>query len=259
MQKRPSIPETSLYGKIFRRNNLFPTYSHHVFSSGVQVSEEWAKVREEQFSKDRSAWLNFRLATYENAAKISSTLTLLKVLDFKQFKNIGAIGDSPFIQSVCISDFLQIQNLDGTPAKFLLTDFESTSVAFGRKLALENVDFIEFDLNSDSLALFEKCQVILMWGVDCVVEDSTLVKLFSFCRENKIKLVVGSINVEKLRFNWKRILGLTAVLNWVLGRDFGKLHAHLRTEKYFKRLAAHNRLPIQTLFSDEIYRVYLLG
>lgn len=259
MHKRVLISETSFYGRFFKWNNLFPTYSHSVSSGGVQTSDEWKTVREKQFSTSRNQLLNFRLTTYENYRKIGSALTLMRVLDLRDFERIGAIGDSPFVQSICLSDVFKAQHTDYLPRRFLLTDFEEASIDYGKKLGLEGFEFHKFDLINDELTLFEGCQLLLMWGVDCVVEDSTLVKLFEYCRKNNVKLVVASINVESLRRNWMRFLGITHIRSMILGRNFGNLHAFLRSEKYFGRLAATAQVRFATLFSDEIYRVYLVG
>jgi hypothetical protein len=104
------IPRTSIFGSWFRYNNLFPTYSPNITSAGVQNSDDWAQVRENQLTRSVSPQTNFRLAMYQDYKKIGSALNLLGVFDFSIVSNIGAIGDAPFIHSLVIKDNLSIKN-----------------------------------------------------------------------------------------------------------------------------------------------------
>lgn len=254
---RIDIPRTSTFGSYFRYNNLFPTYSPNVSSVGIQNSDDWARVRENQLTRSVTPQTNLRLAMYENYKKIGSALNLLEVFDFSDVSNIGAIGDAPFIHSLVIKDILSIENRN--PIKLLLTDFESVSVEFGNRLDLKDTDFVKFDLNQDSLDLLLECDLILMWGVDCYVEDSTLLRLFDFCHSKKKTLILGSINCEDIKFNWKRILLLSNLKNKILKHNLGKLHAFYRTQKYFERLCLSGNVKSEVLFADDIYRVFRMN
>ena len=256
--------KTSLFNGFFRRNNMFPTYSKNTATEGIQTAEEWGNIRKAELYIYNDIDVVLRINLYRNQKKIASAINLFEVFDFSKIRCIGSIGDSPFIHSIVIHDYLnqkleQDTKDDKVSMKFLLTDFESISLDYGRKLGLVNTEFAKFDLNTDDLRLFTNCNLILMWGVDCVVEDSTLLKLFKFCAENNTTLIIGSINVEFLKFNWKRFLGLILILDRVLQRNNGFLHAYLRTQKYFKKLSQLAMVECQVLFADEVYRVYKIN
>lgn len=254
---RIDIPGTSIFGSWFQYNNLFPTYSPNISTPGIQNSDDWARVRENQLTRSVSPDINIRLAIYQDYKKIGSALNLLEVFDFSNVKNIGAIGDAPFIHSLVIKDNCSILNRN--PVKFLLTDFESVSVDFGNRLDIKDTDFVKFDLNSDSLDLFLESDLILMWGVDCIVEDSTLLRLFDFCHTNRKLLILGSINCEDIKFNWKRYMLLSNLKNRILRRNLGNLHAFYRTQKYFERLCLSGNVKCEVLLADDIYRVFRIN
>ena len=107
--------------------------------------------------------------------------------------------------------------------------------------------------------MFIECGIILMWGVDYVVEDSTLLKLFNFCQKNKKILILASINIENRKFSWKRIFLLTYLKKLILNRDYGNLHGYLRSQKYFERLCTSMSLKCEVLFADEAYRVFRIN
>jgi hypothetical protein len=98
-----------------------------------------------------------------------------------------------------------------------------------------------------------------MWGVDPCVEDSTLLRLFDFCRTNRKTLILGSINCEDIKFSWKRYLLLSNLKSKILNRNLGKLHAFYRTQKYFKRLCLSGKVKCEVLFADDIYRVFKIN
>ncbi len=257
-QNRINVKRTSIFSWYFCFHNLFPSYTNATDTEGVQNSYEWSQDREKQFAKSPDLDINFRFTFYENLNKIKSALRLLESFDFPKNGKIGTIGDSPFVQSIVINDYLNsgFVGETGRGVDFLLTEFETVSLMYGEKLKLKNTEFAEFNLNSDSLELFIDCDIILMWGVDCVVEDSKLLKLFEFCRRNKKILVIASINVERLKFSWKRILLLRALKKTILNPRLGNLHAFLRSQKYFERLCSSVGLKCKVLFADETYRVF---
>lgn len=252
---RVNIPGTSIFDKRFCYNNLFPSYSPNTASEGIQNSDEWAQVRKNELTKARHPQTNLRLLMYQEYRKIQSALNLLRKFDFSNVSKIGAIGDAPFIQSIVVIDKISSEK----KISFLLTDFESISINFGKQLGLDNVNFAKFDLNSDSLDLFLECDVILMWGVDCLVEDATLLRLFDFCVKKKIALIIASINCEDQKLNWKRILRLQKLKHKFSKRKFGNLHAYYRTQKYFERLCLSLNVKSQVLFVDRIYRVFRIN
>jgi hypothetical protein len=101
-----NIKQTSIFSKFFCFHNLFPSYTHATTEEGVQNSDEWSSEREKQLSINLDIDQTFRLTLYENLSKVKSTQRLLNSFDFSKYVKIGAIGDSPFVQSIVINDYL---------------------------------------------------------------------------------------------------------------------------------------------------------
>jgi len=136
---------------------------------GVYSAEETgiARQQRDEYFRDpsdatymRGLWSRF--VGPAGAAELASRL------DFRQFKKLGDIGGVPFYQAVVIlSRFPHLSAL--------LTDYDAMAIdALRRVPLLSSRELAVFDVKRDDLNLFADCDVLTMWGVDCVLSDEDI-------------------------------------------------------------------------------------
>jgi hypothetical protein len=206
--------------------------------------------------------------------QINAAMELMGCVDFTSVNYIGEIGGVPFRQLLTI--------LAKNPhIKFLATDFDSVSLStfenefskfkdlglvsdVNKSTALEfnriflQGEFRPFDIITADIRLFSECDMIMLWGVDYALGDEELRKLLCFIKENKIKLILGSIKPRK----FSKILMEGMKRNKVLRSLFRKenlylrKHGYFRTRRYFKALAIEFELDLTTHFVSDWYEVH---
>lgn len=142
------------------------------------------------------------------------------------------------------SDGLNLQKLDAF-LKAHLTLFRNVG-----NYGVAGISTMEFDLQSDSLAIFKDCDLIMMWGVDYALSDSDIIRLFEYSRDIRIPVLISSMTPNST---------LARVLLWLktckkIRSAFRRseisqsLVGYYRSEKYFIELAKRSHLTCKKIF-----------
>lgn len=181
------------------------------------------------------------------AEKVLSHLSLSDVL------GIGEIGGSPFIQALVFSK--------NTSAHFFLSDRSESLIRPIENLGIfERTTFLIFDANVDDLQIFDKCDLLMMWGVDTLLSDKALLRILSFCKESGKKFLCASRDCETSR---PRLISKIRLTITSLMMDAKVIKGYFtgcdRTSSYFYRLAELVGVECQQLGVFEKYRIYMFN
>ena len=249
----------NFFFKLLNSQASFTVDPNTVKGKGVYFAEEWAasrKLTDKLFTEPSE--LNFRISSYSDLKKLISAFNLCKNFDFSNFSKLGDVGGVPFYQASVIHDI-------NPHLEFLLTDYDHKSCETLKNLPrYSTFEIKRFDAMKDDWSFFNNCDILTMWGVDCVINDSDLVELFSYIKNSKKTLIIASINIDPKFFNYQlyktisySIKTLAKFLNFLFGRSRPvRKHATLRNENYFRKLSKIVDVKLETIQVDDLYRIY---
>lgn len=234
----------SLFGRFYVWNNAFPNRS---------ADPNWGKI-----PSDIGINTSVDYQEVERSQKFQTDLMqfLFTKINFANYNVIGEIGGSPFVQS----KFL----LNNYPhLKALLTDrHEVYWRSISRLNLISNAEFATFDANLDDFEYFKKCDFLWMWGVDLFMDDSRLIKLLDFAKQNGIGILIGSAAVEHLKYSPKKIISrirFLRTLNQILNnkKQIAEFETSVyRSAHYFSRLGRRAEVSHFDLGAISKYRIH---
>jgi hypothetical protein len=222
--------------------------------NGVYSSEEWFNTRKKNNFFTEPNDLNYRILQYLNYSKFNSAIHLCKKFNFSNFSKLGEIGGVPFHQSMLIHDL-------NPHLKFLLTDYDYNSCKTMKSFPkFSNLDIQKFDAKNDSYTVFDDCDILTMWGVDSLLNDADLYRLFIYIKNSKKTLLIASRDInfglflpyqihKTIKFPLRLIKNFIKIL---LGR-YKQLRntGILRNENYFRKLSKRIGVKIETIQVDD--------
>lgn len=266
-----TTPRLEKKSALFNFMNVQPTFTQDErpksTREGAYSKEEWLETRRVKDSfYDVPSVFNLKGLHWGKFDGIKAICDLASIYDFSTKKCIGELGGIPFVQAwVLIElypeiDFL-LTDADGIDlSKFdpFLKDHQSR-FRNGDESKKSLIETKEFDLHTDSLEVFSYCDLIMVWGVDYALQDSDLSKLFKYCLDKDIPLLIATMTPKN---NYSRFI-FWGKRNNILRSIFHKekitnsLVGYFRTKKYFLSLAKENKLNCEEMLADGKYSIYL--
>ena len=164
---------------------IMPKFKTYSFDDNLENKsefydkEEWAKTRmiTNKYMRDNKDSSFYQYIFLNESSKLKDAATLSEKYNFEEYSKLLDLGGLPFIQALVIKN--KYPHLQLT-----LTDFDEKSINMHKDLNIfKKVDasMTTFDIKKDTLNKYaDKFDLIIMWGLDYVLADSDLIKLFKF-------------------------------------------------------------------------------
>lgn len=187
-----------------------------------------------------------------NINKRNAAEFLIKNFNFNEINYFGEIGGLPFFQAKVIKD--KYSHL-----KTILTDNDEINLHILKEANIFKKSNLKcFDFRKDNLDLFIDCDLLILWGVDYLMNDIEISKLLSFSKKNSIKLIFATINVNSSFLYYLKLFCAT-YLKYIHNHSRYKLIGYTRTQRYFLRLIDIHNLHIQKVISFGNYRFFIIN
>jgi hypothetical protein len=143
----------------------------------------------------------------------------------------------------------------------LLTDIDIDScLKLKNIIGFEDVDFKKFDIKSNNYRIFDRCDVLTMWGVDYIFSDLDLISFFKYINSNNKVLILATVDCEKnFKFNPKALINkLIYTAGYRRRSKNGILRSHgvVRTKSYIYKLAFLSGVSVEEIQNDFSYRIF---
>ena len=135
--------------------------------------------------------------------------------------------------------------------KSVLTDYENLVFIYQTQIILQT-KIKKFDARKDDFSIFDNCDILTMWGVDYALKDEDLLKIFTYIKNKKTKLIIASFDINH---SFKIIKNLLKEFFSKRYQSF-RIHGILRNEKYFQELCRFSDVKISTLLHNQEYRIF---
>lgn len=170
--------------------------------SGVNLSAkqnryseaDWRTSREEQnLYRGKFTPLDSYLDELSrNSKKIQQAIFYSAMIRKMGVQSIGEIGGLPFFHSYIISRLLP-------DVRFILTDFDQFNLKrFKNIFGDHNVEFTCFDAKNPNTEVFERCDLLIMQGVDYALTDREIIDLI---KSIKRPLIIGTSTLAHTYFS----------------------------------------------------------